>query len=117
VYRKICDIHVAVGPSLSYNRSDNGILYQLSKAFYTPGALFVAICGIENTSVALPAYPGPGLILTLHQYRSVFGVVLAVDVGFIPGFKFFNSVHNWMVMIDNFRRKGARTVFFKLCPD
>src|SRR5699024_6583333 len=104
-----------VGPHLSAYRPDNGIFYQLLKAFFTTGALVVAVGGIVNTSVALPAYPGPGLILTLHQYRSVFGVVLAVDVGFIPGFKFFKVFSDGMISVNNICSKRAGTMFFKLC--
>src|SRR5690625_5338240 len=75
-----------------------------------PGSLIMAPGGIKYTPISLGTYPGPRLIITVAQYRTVFFVMFLVYIGFVPACKPGESFHHRMVGFGNTGAEGAHTM-------
>ena len=85
----------------------NAANQQFMKRHLTPGCRVVAISGVKHPALALLAHPGPGLLVAQHKHRATILIVVAMDIGFVFGYKAFKTAHHRVVFLP-WRYAGGR---------
>ncbi|MFM1941645.1 MAG: hypothetical protein RI897_627 [Verrucomicrobiota bacterium] len=103
------------------------MLEELVEFVASPDALVVSGSGVEDAAFALGADPGPrlgfadvvaaGVDFADLEDCAVLGVVVGVDVGFVPGFEFGDVLDGGVVGQDRFDFKGAGLVVGEASAD